>query len=138
MFSGANVSPSEKTGSSRFATLKGMAKLNRDAVSLRVRAVREELRLTPTDFAKRLGVGRTAYANWEAINPKKPNFPSQEGIATMCELMPGLTMDYIYLGNAGKLPLNLAIRLLAREKGIDPDRPGFSPALVLPALSLAD
>lgn len=134
MFSDTRVSPSEKTGYSDLGRLMAMAKLNRDDVARRVRAVRDEYGATATAFAARIGVERTAFANWEAVNPKKPNFPPPAGVAAMCEAVPGLTMDYIYMGDAGKLPLTLAIRLLARERGIDPDRPDFSPASVLPAL----
>ncbi len=134
MFSDWSVSPSEKTGYSGLGTLAAMGKLNRDAVAQRVRAILAEHGGTAIAFAERIGVERTAFANWVAVNPKKPNFPSPSGVAAMCEIVPGLTMDYIYLGDAGKMPLNLAIRLLARERGLDPDRPDFSPAQVLPAL----
>jgi transcriptional regulator with XRE-family HTH domain len=81
--------------------------------------------LSPAQLAERLGVGRTTYSNWEMERPTKPNFPAEEAMAELCAQLPGLTLDYIYLGKVDTLRTELAIRVLAREKGLDPDAPNF-------------
>jgi len=105
----------------------GMAKIVRSDVVRRLRAIRAELGLSPPQLAERLGVPRTTYYNWEAENPAKPNFPSEEAMAELCDLLPGLTMDYIYRGRLESMKASLAIRLTAREMGEDPDARDFRP-----------
>lgn len=78
--------------------------------------------MPPAELAARLGVPRTTYLGWEADDPKKPNFPAEEAMAQLCEMKRGLTLDYLYRGVYGSMPLGLAIRLTAREMGLDPDR----------------
>ncbi len=107
-----------------------MAKVVRAEVARRLRAVRAELGLSPAQMAERLGVGRTTYYNWEAENPAKPNFPAEEAMAELCDLLPGLTLDYIYRGRMDAVPTSLAIRLTARELGQDPDAKDFRPEQV--------
>ncbi len=105
----------------RVGTMPRMRTITRDAVVARLRACRAELGLTPTQMAGRLGVSRTAYFNWESEDPKKPNMPSEEGLARLCDELPGLTLDYLYMGALETLPVKLAIRLAARELGMEPD-----------------
>lgn len=105
----------------------GMPKVVRSDVVRRLRAIRAELGLSPPEMAERLGVSRTTYYNWEAENPTKPNFPAEEAMAKLCDLLRGLTLDYIYMGRVDTLPTGLAIRLTARELGEDPGSPGFRP-----------
>jgi hypothetical protein len=76
-----------------------------------------------TPFAAWLGVNRTKYANWE--KPVSGNFPAEEDMARLCELVPSLTLDYIYRGRFGALNTNLALHLAALEAGDDPKTPGF-------------
>ena len=104
----------------------GMAILLRSDLVRRLRAVRQEMRLTPTQMAERLGITRPRYSNWEVENPAKPSFPAEEYMMTLCDTFPDITMDYLYRGKLDTLPLQLAIRLSAWERGMDPDAPEFS------------
>lgn len=72
------------------------------------------------EFAALLGVGRTRYLYWENDGPSG-NYPAEETMAHLCDLLPGLTMDYIYRGVLDAVPTKLGIRLTAREQGLDPD-----------------
>lgn len=118
---GGGVRSSRATDASGSDTLPNMVKIVRADVVRRIRAVREELGLEPPEMAARLNTARTTYLNWEAINPAKPNYPGKEAMAAIRELIPGLTLDYLYLGNLDAVPMALAIRLTARELGLDPD-----------------
>lgn len=109
---------------------QGMAKVSRSEIVKRLRAIRAELGLSPAQMAERLRTGRTTYYNWEAENPSKPNFPAEEAMAELCEMLPGLTLDYIYRGRLDAIPSWLAIRLTARELGYDPDAKDFRPEQV--------
>ncbi len=102
-----------------------MPRVVRSEVVRRLRAIRAELGLSDAELARRLGVGRTTYLNWETENPSKPVFPSEEAMAELCDVLPGLTLDYIYLGKLHSLRTDLAVRLTAREQGLDPLSPDF-------------
>lgn len=52
---------------------------------------------------------RSAVSNW--LNGG--NFPKVQQMAVLCERVPGLTMDWIYMGKADAMPYALAIRLEA-------------------------
>lgn len=73
-----------------------------------------------------LGVGRTRYLNWE----RAENLPSETHMIALAEKT-GITLDYIYRGVLDAVPMALAIRLSARERGLDPDDPDFRPAQAL-------
>jgi DNA-binding XRE family transcriptional regulator len=112
-----------------------MAKLRRDDLVRRLKAVRAEMGLQPSELAARLAVPRTTYLGWETENPKKPNFPSEEAMMNLCDVVPGLTLDYLYRGKLATLPLGLAIRLTSREMGLDPDSPGDRAVEVMAAVA---
>jgi DNA-binding XRE family transcriptional regulator len=114
-----------------------MATLKRDDLVRRLRAVRMEMGLQPSQLAARLAVGRTTYLGWEAEAPRKPNFPAEEAMMTLCDIVPGLTLDYLYRGKLGTLPLPLTLRLVSRELGLDPNQPGQRAAEVLAVLGSA-
>jgi transcriptional regulator with XRE-family HTH domain len=124
------VSPSYGTVRHPGGRLPAMARVNRDDMVRRLRAVREEMRLSRAALAERLGVGRTTYANWETETPAKPSFPSEEAMAELCAQVAGLTLDYLYTGRLGTMRTDLAIRLTAREMGIDPDAEQFDPGQI--------
>jgi len=84
----------------------------KSSVSRRLRAIREELGLTKGAMAVRLGVGRTRYLHWESLAPSG-NFPAIESMISLCEFLPGLTMDFIYRGKLDAVPYALALRLNA-------------------------
>ena len=96
--------------------------VRQDAIARRLRAIRAEIGIKPPAMAKRLGVGRTRYINWETLGPSG-NMPAEEAMALLCDQVPGLTMDYIYRGILDAVPHALAIRLTAHEEGLDPDPP---------------
>lgn len=103
------------------ATLRAMAIPKRMDIVRRLRAVREELGYQKgQEYADLLGVGRTRYANWEN-DRASGNYPAEETMAHLCDLLPGLTMDYIYRGVLDAVPTKLGIRLTMREQGQDPD-----------------
>lgn len=124
-----HVGSSELTCRTIRRILRAMVKLSVDDIARRLRAIREEIGWTPAQMIDALGVGRGAYYQWEkGAAAKKPNFPAEEAMATLCELLPGLTMDYIYRGKLETMPPGLGIRLTAREIGEDPGAAGFDPA----------
>lgn len=90
------------------------------AVARRLKAVREELGRDQPSMAKWLGVGRTRYIGWE----RAANLPNERVMLVLCDRT-GLTLDYVYRGRLDAVPLALAIRVTAREDGLDPDAPGF-------------
>jgi transcriptional regulator with XRE-family HTH domain len=113
-----------------------MPKLCHDDIARRLKAARVEMRHHPRVLAELLGTARSTYLGWEAgSRAKKPNFPSEEAMIRLCEIMPGLTLDYLYRGRLDTMRTGLAIRLLAREMGLDPDAADFNPAAVAGALA---
>jgi DNA-binding XRE family transcriptional regulator len=99
------------------------------AIAGRLKAVRCELKKNQTEMAKWVGVGRPRYVGWESA----ANFPDEMAMIRLCAAT-GLTMDYIYRGKLDGVPLALAIRVRAREKGMDPDAADFQPEQALAAL----
>lgn len=89
-------------------------------VARRLKAVREELGMDQRAMAKWLDVGRTRYIGWE----RAANLPNERVMLVLCDRT-GLTLDYVYRGRLDAVPLALAIRVTAREDGLDPDAPGF-------------
>lgn len=59
------------------------------------------------DFAAKAGVSPTAYNNWEGAVKR----PGVEAAIQLCTAF-GLTLDWIYRGDASGLPHGLAIKLL--------------------------
>jgi transcriptional regulator with XRE-family HTH domain len=91
------------------------------AIARRLRAICAEMGVEATQLAKRLGYGRTRVANW--LREDTGNMPAEEAMAALCDMMPGLTLDYIYRGSLDHVPHALAIRLTAWETGLNPDQP---------------
>lgn len=98
-------------------------RISREDISRRLKAIREELRLEKRELAARLGVERTRYSNWES--DAVSSLPAEQAMVSLCDLLPGLTLDYIYRGRLVGVPPGLAIRLTARELGDNPDAPDF-------------
>jgi DNA-binding XRE family transcriptional regulator len=101
-------------------------------IAKRLQAIREELHLDQNGMAKWLDVGRTRYVNWE----KAENKPAEETMVALCDRT-GVTLDYIYRGRLDAVPTGLAIRLTAREIGMDPDAPDFVPDEALAVVAKA-
>ncbi|MFC4170072.1 helix-turn-helix transcriptional regulator [Teichococcus aestuarii] len=110
----------------------GMSQHMPDQIAARLRAIRAELGMDQSAFAKWLGVNRTRYVNWENAENK----PGEEAMVVLCDKT-GVTLDYIYRGRLDAVPTALAIRLTAREQGLDPDAAGFEPGSVTQALARA-
>lgn len=104
-----------------------MARPTQEAVARRLKAVRDHVGKNVTAMADWLGVPRTRYANWERQSGSG-NFPAEESMSLLCDMLPGLTLDYLYRGRLDGMPVALAIQLTAREMGEDPGAPGFDPA----------
>lgn len=76
------------------------------AAAQRLVATRKALGLSQQDFAAAMGVGRTAYTNWESaersIDP--------HAVARLWEVY-GVTLDWIFRGDMSGLRHSLAVRL---------------------------
>ena len=91
-------------------------KIARAEIARRLIAIRDEIGISNSELARRLGVTRTRYLHW--ISPTESgNFPAEESMATLCDMLPGLTLDFIYRGKLDALPYALAIRLQAHLEG---------------------
>ena len=81
-------------------------------VARRLIAIRDEMGVSNSELARRLGVARTRYLHW--ISPSETaNFPAEESMAALCDMLPGLTLDFIYRGKLDAVPHALALRLKA-------------------------
>jgi transcriptional regulator with XRE-family HTH domain len=101
---------------------KTRSELRHTEIAQRLQAIRLELGLSKRALADKLGISRTRYLHWET-NAKSANFPAEECMIQLCEMLPGLTMDFIYRGVLDAVPHALAIRLTAFMENIDPDTP---------------
>lgn len=89
-----------------------MPKADPKRVGARLRAVMLDPDLgleTVEDFAKFVCVERNAASNW--LNGY--HLPRVPVMGTLIEKYAGLTLDWIYFGNADAVPLKLAIKLAA-------------------------
>ena len=115
-----------------------MTRLTYDDLARRLRAVREEMHMTAAVMAEAIHAGRAAYYTWEKGSAAaKPNLPNEQAMVNLCELVPGLTMDYLYRGRYETLDARIRVRLMAREMGMDPDSVEFDRRTVTVALAEA-
>ena len=118
MHNSRSVSPQDKSAVGLSAvlsgTIRGMSKIDpKDAtpqgVGARLRALYAEMSMTTVDeFADVLGVERNRASNW--LNGY--NLPKTPEMTKLCDIT-GVTLDWIYRGEPGALPLDKAIRLHA-------------------------
>lgn len=89
-------------------------KSSREATARRIKITREALRLRPVDISRATGITRPQYANYEA-GLSRPNI---EDAIRFSETF-GISLDWIYKGDASKLPLDVAdrIRKIVSETG---------------------
>lgn len=78
----------------------------------RLKATRGALGLTPIEFARAAGISIAAYSNWENARGR-PGLTQAIRLATVH----GLTLDWLYLGDASGLPLRITTRLDVRSRG---------------------
>lgn len=114
-----------------------MGSTMQQAVAVRLAAIMKELKKSRREMAEFLEVGESRLGNWLGTG-EKANMPSEAAMARLCEKVPLLTMDYIYLGRLDAVPYSHAIRLKARELGLDPDDPGVDLAPVAAAVGLSN
>ena len=95
------------------------------AVATRLRVIREELQMLPREVGLLLGISRDRWNNWEMGN----NLPNEKYMVKLCRAT-GVTLDYVYMGKLAGVPIDRAIRLAAREQGLNPDDPRFRPEAV--------
>lgn len=80
---------------------------------------------TVNELADFLGAARNQVSNW--LNGY--NFPPVHYMDVLCQKRPGLTLDWIYRGQAGAVPRDLAIKLealtldFAIPLGLEPEQP---------------
>lgn len=96
------------------AMVAAMPEADAKLTGKRLRAIQRYLKLdTVDDFGEAVRAERSAASNW--LNGY--NFPRVPSMALVMELIPGITLDWIYLGVADAMPLGLAIKLQALEEG---------------------
>jgi transcriptional regulator with XRE-family HTH domain len=96
------------------------AKINQAEIAKRLLAVRDEIGASNAELARRLGVSRTRFLHWVS-DSESANFPAEEAMVALCDILPGLTLDFIYRGKLDAIPHALAIRLQARLECVNPD-----------------
>ena len=90
-------------------TLSIMSEQDPRRVGLRLKALASELQIpTAEAFAEWLGIGRSRAQNWFGGE----SLPKPHEMVRICE-MTGVTLDWIYRGLSGSLPLDKSIRLQA-------------------------
>ena len=80
----------------------------RDLTALRIRAVRVALNLRPIEVCRAIGVSKTQYSQWESGK----NWPDSADAIRFCERY-GVSMDWIYRGQAGTLPRDIGDTIIA-------------------------
>ena len=103
------------------AMLPAMGNTSPKAVASRLRALMADMELHRVqDLADLLIQERSAVSNW--LNGY--NLPPVPLMVRLIEKKPGVTLDWLYRGDAGAIPHNLAIRLIALETlGSVPESP---------------
>lgn len=94
---------------------KPASQLQKD-VSARLRAVQAEFGKTDEAMGMMVGVSRSVWKNWT----NEENFPDEQAMVALCDLA-HITLDWIYRGKLESVPLQVAIRLTARLKGMNPN-----------------
>jgi transcriptional regulator with XRE-family HTH domain len=98
------------------------------AIARRLAATRRALGLNQRQLCKLTGLATNQYNQWE----KAVGRPSIDGAIVLCDAL-GLTLDWIYLGVASGLPLELAEKILTIQR----EPPPTSQTVNLPKRKLA-
>ncbi len=88
----------------------------RDAIAVRLRALKTVTAATDKQLAAYMGIGRTSFSNAIGMNRKDRFKPKEEAIVQLCNRS-GLTTDFIYRGLYAGVPYELAIALQAALAG---------------------
>jgi hypothetical protein len=96
------------------AILPNMAEVDARLVGQRLRALQKYLELDNVNlFADAVKYERSAASNW--LNGY--NLPRVPQMAVLIDRIPGLTLDWIYLGSPNNMPMGLVIKLTALVEG---------------------
>ena len=83
-----------------------------EEIADRLEATRSALGMTAIEFARAAGISIAAYSNW--VNARgRPGLTQAIRLATVH----GLTLDWIYFGDASGLPLRISTRLDIKPRG---------------------
>jgi len=88
-------------------------KIDKKAVGKRLKAIRAVSGIERKEFVGRLGIG---LADWNGYEDASMLLAPLSA-AKVVELVPGLTLDWIYLGRSNGLDVDLHSRLVAAETG---------------------
>lgn len=77
-----------------------------EAIGARIKRVREAWEYSQADLGEICEVGKNTVSHWEH-GRQRPTIPQMHRLTTAT----GLTLDWIYLGREGGLPLDAARRL---------------------------
>ena len=88
------------------ASAKAMSQQGLEAIAARLRALRAAVAPSQAEFCRRLGVATNTWNQYEKGN-SRPDLDHATKIARTF----GVTLDWIYLGDASGLPHALALRL---------------------------
>ena len=80
-----------------------------DAAAERLKAVRTYFKLSQADFAKRAGIAKTTYNNFETGVQR----PSLNAAMRLREVY-GISLDFIYCGSLDTLPHKIAVALSSK------------------------
>lgn len=80
-------------------------------IASRLKLTREALGLSPTEICKMTGIKTNTYANWEGAF-SRPGL----GEAKVLRRVLGYTLDWIYEGDRGGLPMKLVQAIAAYEQ----------------------
>jgi len=75
-------------------------------IAARLRATRQALGLTQSELCLRAGIARNTYNQWEKAGGR----PQLDEAKKLCRTFE-LTLDWIYFGDARKLPYELAAKI---------------------------
>jgi transcriptional regulator with XRE-family HTH domain len=90
-----------------------MAIVDKAAVGKRLKAIRLASGIERKEFVTRLGIG---FADWNNYEDARMLLAPLSA-AKLVDLLPGLTLDWIYLGRSSGLDADLHRRLAAAEDG---------------------
>jgi transcriptional regulator with XRE-family HTH domain len=90
-----------------------MAIVDKTAVGRRLKAIRLTSGIERKEFVTRLGIG---FADWNNYEDARMLLAPLSA-AKLVDLLPGLTLDWIYLGRSNGLDADLHRRLAAAEEG---------------------
>lgn len=90
------------------AMVSAIAGIDPKSIGQRIIAVRKAMNMTAADFARHVGFSTATLSNYET-GYRRPELDK----AMLLVQKTGMTLDYLYLGDASGLPLRLTSRMEA-------------------------